>query len=172
MREGIGMPLKAHLNGRVPEKYKNWHPNVILLIFHFCGGFAKGVVSKRGGSKKTERRYIRMFPGAKNRNEGTFAKPPFYETALLFPLDFDRCKGGSLGSQIPTSFGNVSQRRGHGPLGFARNFQKRPDVHKIILSMKWRPPPPSEKVSIFRIFYWFVQFFPRFGPFSGRENIP
>ena len=33
--------------------------------------------------------------------------------------------------------------------------QKRPDVHKLVLSVKLRPPP-QEKVSILRIFYWFV----------------
>ena len=50
--------------------------------------------------QKPERGYIRMFPGTKNRNEGTCGcspvpktgtrahspKPPFYEAALLFPL--------------------------------------------------------------------------------------
>ena len=35
--------------------------------------------------------------------------------------------------------------------------QKRPDVHKIVLSIKLRFPPPR-KASILRIFYWFVQF--------------
>ena len=29
-----------------------------------------------------------MFPRNENRNEGTFAKPPFYETALLSPSDW------------------------------------------------------------------------------------
>ena len=29
-----------------------------------------------------------MFPGTKNRKEGTFAKTTLCETALLFPLDF------------------------------------------------------------------------------------
>ena len=45
---------------------------------------------------------------------------------------------------------------------------ERPDVHKIVLSIKLRPPPPPEKVSVLSIFYWFVQGFPHFGPFSGR----
>ena len=84
--------------------------------------FAKGwVVSKKvvladaPRYQKPERGYIQMFPGTKNRNEGTLGcspvpktrnegacgcslvpktgtrahspKPPFYETALLFPLD-------------------------------------------------------------------------------------
>ena len=49
----------------------------------------------------TEQGYIRMSPGITKRNKGTFGcspvpksgtrahspKPPFYETALLFPLD-------------------------------------------------------------------------------------
>ena len=35
--------------------------------------------------QRLERGYIRMFPGAKKRNEGTFAK-----TALLFPLESRR----------------------------------------------------------------------------------
>ena len=50
--------------------------------------------------RKPERGHIRMFPRTKtgtrlrshvardeNRSEGTCAKPPFYETALLFPLE-------------------------------------------------------------------------------------
>ena len=61
----------------------------------------KRVVSKRVvlADIPPERRYVRMFPGTKNRNEGTFAcspgtksgtrvnspKPAFYETALLSP---------------------------------------------------------------------------------------
>ena len=37
--------------------------------------------------EKAEQGYMRMFPGTKNWNKGTFAKTAFYETALLFPLD-------------------------------------------------------------------------------------
>ena len=75
----------------------------------FVGGSQK-VVSRRvvladvPRYQKPERGYIRMFPGANTRNEGTFGcslvskpergyirqKPPFYETALLFPIDFLR----------------------------------------------------------------------------------
>ena len=36
---------------------------------------------------KPERGCMRMFPGTKNRKEGTFAKTALYETALLFPLE-------------------------------------------------------------------------------------
>ena len=32
-------------------------------------------------------------------------------------------------------------------------IQKRPDVHKIVLPIKLRSPPPPEKVSVWRIFY-------------------
>ena len=49
--------------------------------------------------------------------------------------------------------------------------QKRPDVHKIVLSIKLRsPPPPPEKVSSLRIFYRFVQFSLILGPFEGGEG--
>ena len=68
----------------------------------FSRGFATGVVSKRvvladvPRYQKPERGYIWMFPGTKNRNQGTFRcfpvpktetrvhlpKPPFDETAL------------------------------------------------------------------------------------------
>ena len=37
----------------------------------------------------------------------------------------------------------------------SRNVQKRPDVHKIVLSIKPRSPPPAQQASILRIFYWF-----------------
>ena len=41
------------------------------------------------GTKKTERRYIRMFPTAPRTGTRAHSpKPPFYETALLFPLEF------------------------------------------------------------------------------------
>ena len=49
--------------------------------------------------------------------------------------------------------------------------QKRPDVHKIVLSMKSRSPPLPEKVSIFRILYWFVQFFLILAPFRGGRRV-
>ena len=48
-------------------------------------------------------------------------------------------------------------------------FQKRPDVHKIVLSIKLSPPPP-EKVSILRIFYIctvFSSFWALFGGGGG-----
>ena len=70
------------------------------------GGSQKGGFQKGGfggcspGTNKTEQGYIQMFPGTKNGTRvhldvpwdhtGTRAhspKPPFYETALLFPLD-------------------------------------------------------------------------------------
>ena len=37
--------------------------------------------------QRAERRYIRMFPGTKNRNEGTFAKTALLRNRPLFPLD-------------------------------------------------------------------------------------
>ena len=69
-------------------------------------GVRKRVVSKRAvladvpQYQKPERGYIQMFPGIKNRNEGTFGcslvpkarnegtftKTTLYETALLLPL--------------------------------------------------------------------------------------
>ena len=73
----------------------------------FFGGSQKGGFQKewfwrmfpRNGNRMRD---IRMFPRNENRNEGTFAYPPgtttetrahspklpFYETGLLFPLDF------------------------------------------------------------------------------------
>ena len=37
--------------------------------------------------REPERGYVHMFPRNENRNEGTFAKPPFYETVLLSPSE-------------------------------------------------------------------------------------
>ena len=63
--------------------------------------------------------------------------------------------------------------------GFSSLFQKRPDVHKIVLSITMRSPPPPEKSVNLRIFYWFVQFFPIWGggetklcgqEFNGRPD--
>ena len=90
-----------------------------------CRGFAKGWFPKGW--------FWRMFPGVKNRNEGTFGcsavpktgtrahspKPPFYETALLFPLEFIRKAQMSIKSLCPQNC----------------------------------VPPPPEKVSILKIFY-------------------
>ena len=52
---------------------------------------------------------------------------------------------------------------------------KRPDVHKIVWSIKsGPPPPPPEKVSILRILYWFVQLLLILDPFrwggGGRKT--
>ena len=44
-------------------------------------------------------------------------------------------------------------------------FQKRPDVHKIVLSIK--SPPPQKKSVNFEDFILICTVFPRFGPFSG-----
>ena len=75
--------------------------------FFQSSGVRESVVSKRVALADVplypipERGYIRMFPGMKNRKEGTFGcsryqhpgmrahlpKPPFYETTLLFPLE-------------------------------------------------------------------------------------
>ena len=51
--------------------------------------------------------------------------------------------------------------------------QKRPDVHKIVLSIKiaFPPPPPPEKVSIFEDFLLICTVFPRFGPFSKGKGV-
>ena len=49
-----------------------------------------------------------------------------------------------------------------------RSTQKRPDVHKIVLSIRLRfPSLVREKVSILRIFYRFVQFFLILGASGG-----
>ena len=78
--------------------------NLAVLKFR---GLAKAWFSRRvvladvPPERKLEQGYIRMFHWNENRNEGTFAcspgtktgtrvhspKPPFYKTALLFPLD-------------------------------------------------------------------------------------
>ena len=56
-------------------------------------GVRKRVVSKRvvladvPRQREPERGYKKWNDGNKKRNEGTFAKPPFCKTALLFPLD-------------------------------------------------------------------------------------
>ena len=74
------------------------------------GGFQKGgfgrcsPVPKTGTrvhpdvpwNQKQERGYIRMFPGTKNRNKGTFAKTDLLPTALLFPLDFSGTEKGVI----------------------------------------------------------------------------
>ena len=75
-----------------------------IVVFR---GFAKGVGFPKGGFggcspvpttgtevhsdvpryQKPERSYIRMFPGTKTGTRAHSPKPPFYETALLFPLE-------------------------------------------------------------------------------------
>ena len=45
-------------------------------------------------------------------------------------------------------------------------FQKRPDVHKIVLSIKLLPPPPRESVN-FEDCSLICTVFPHFGPFWG-----
>ena len=50
-------------------------------------------------------------------------------------------------------------------------FQKRPDVHKIVLSIKSRFPPPGKSVN-FEDFILICTVFPYFGRFSGRGGKP
>ena len=45
--------------------------------------------------------------------------------------------------------------------------QKRPDVHKIVLFIKLRPPPPTGKSVNFEDFLLICTVFPHFGPFSA-----
>ena len=56
--------------------------------------------------------------------------------------------------------------------GFGALFQKCPDVHKIVLSIKSRslPPPPPEKSVNFEDFVLICTVFPHFGTFSGGER--
>ena len=50
----------------------------------------------------------------------------------------------------------------------AQKTQKRPDVHKIVLSIKSRfPPPPPRKSVNFEDFILICTVLPHFGPLSG-----
>ena len=52
---------------------------------------------------------------------------------------------------------------------FSENLQKRPDIHKIVLSRKLRFPPPLPRKSVnFEDFLLICTVFPHFGLFSGR----
>ena len=53
----------------------------------------------------------------------------------------------------------------YGVVGLPK-FQKRPDVHKIVLSIKLRSPPPGKTVN-FEDFLLICTVFTHFGPFSG-----
>ena len=76
------------------------------------GGFQKGWFWRMFSRNENRNEgYIRMFPRNENRNEGTFAcaperktgtrvrspKPPFYETALLSPLEVKADTSGKGG---------------------------------------------------------------------------
>ena len=50
-------------------------------------------------------------------------------------------------------------------------FQKRPDVHKIVLSIKSRSPPPPGKSVNFEDFILICTVFPHFGPFLGGGGV-
>ena len=52
------------------------------------------------------------------------------------------------------------------------SFQKRPDVHKIFLSIKLHPLPPPRKSVNFEDFILICTLFPHFGPFSGGGGKP
>ena len=91
----------------------------------FFGGSKEGGFQKRSfgrcaldpqnrtSMQKTERRHQKpergckkWNDGIKNWNGGTFAKPPFYKTALLFPLDFclfDSCLFSTGGPHFRTT---------------------------------------------------------------------
>ena len=51
-------------------------------------------------------------------------------------------------------------------------IQKRPDVHKIVLSIKLRSPPPPRKSVNFEDSLLICTVFPHFGPFSRRGGKP
>ena len=60
------------------------------------------------------------------------------------------------------------QEQGHFGADYrAGLFQKRPDVQKIVLSIKSRPPPPPRKSVSFEGFALICTVFPHFGPFPG-----
>ena len=79
---------------KVPQTANMQVAVVVVVVVHlFCrfscrqysevrkrAGFQKGwFLADVPWYQKPERGYIWMFPGTKNRNEGTFAKPPFLE---------------------------------------------------------------------------------------------
>ena len=81
------------------------------------------------------------------------------------------CLARSIAPQVCAPGGKASDKVGRvtrHPKPQSTRYQKRPDVHKIVLSIKLRFPPPPKKVSILRIFYSFVQFFLILGLFGGE----
>ena len=52
---------------------------------------------------------------------------------------------------------------------FVHIFQKRPDVHKIVLSVELLSPPPGSSVN-FEDFLLICAVFPHFGPFWGGRG--
>ena len=121
--------------------------------------FHKRVVFQKGGfggcppERKPEQKYTHMFAGTKTEMRVHSPKPPFYETALLSPLD----QIEKVNIFTPSSFPMSSLE--------SESF-KRPDVHKIVLSIKSRSPPPGKSVN-FEDFLLIYTVFPHFGPFGG-----
>ena len=78
-----------------------------------------GISGREGASRRKEKRgYTTVAPllsrsGPQNRNEGTFAKPQFYNTALLFPLEVFKAigQGVHMFRDVLGHFFRVPQRR-------------------------------------------------------------
>ena len=126
------------------------------------GGFQKGGFGGCSPGTKTRTRVrsdvpsdrktgtrVRMFPRNENRNEGTFAKPPFDETALLSPGDLSaNCtwvKPGRFGSFFVLCFlalgGHCLQMLCLPGFGTHANTQNLPHFRASPASIQEHSPP-------------------------------
>ena len=104
--------------------------------------------------------------------------PPPQKKALshLSPFNCQGCRTSScLGKGVALQGGCSSYACGFRATlcNYAPPPQKRPDVHKIVLSIKSRfPPPPSAEKSVnFEHSILICTVFPHFGPFSGGVGV-
>ena len=79
--------------------------------------------------------------------------------AKLPTIDLTCCLNCWKNTHQSTGQMQNKQKQSKAFLSDASQKQKRPDVHKIVLSIKMRLPLPREEVSVLSLFYRFVQFF-------------